>query len=318
VIFCLSAWPGFTWLEEKLKGRKALAASGMTLFLAVCFLIPLLFLGSTLIGDVHRSMSDIIDELKKFPATPPEQVASIPVIGPMLAQIWQDYGADRQQIIKTVIENSGPIRQWLIELVDSIGHGIIDLSLGVIIAFFFFLHGVPAMQLLHNLTVNFVGPWGRHLLEVSKKTIIGIVYGVFGTAVAEGAFAGLGFWLVHIPGAPLLGLVTAIVSVAPAGFSFMWLPVTAWLLLKGYVGKGVFMFCWGALILSMADLFVRPYFISKGSNLPLLLVLIGIFGGIFAFGFIGLFIGPTLLAVAYVLLLELSRPDKPELTAAAG
>ncbi len=220
-IFCLSAWPGYVWLEEKLKGRKALAASGMTLFLAACFLIPLLFLGSSLFRDAHSSMGDVVDYLKNIPPTPPAQVADLPVIGPMLAQIWQDYGADRKLIITTVIENSGPIRQWLIEMVDSVGHGIMDLSLGVLIAFFFFLHGVPAApNSPHNdHGRSSIGPWGRHLLEVSKKTIIGIVYGVFGTAVAEGAAAGLDFWAVHIPGAAFLGVITVIVSVVLGGLS---------------------------------------------------------------------------------------------------
>lgn len=313
-IFCLSAWPGFVWLEVRLKGRTSLAATLMTLFLAVCFLVPLIFLGSSLVGNLP-STSDLMADAQKF--QPPQQILNMPIIGPIVDQFWQDYGADRQQFLKTNMkEYAAPVSHWLFDFAASVGHGIVDTLLGVLIAFFFFRHGVPAVQLLHNLLGKFVGPRGRHLLEVSKKTIIGIVYGVFGTAVAQGTFAGIGFWIAHVPAAAFLALITVIVSVIPAGYSFVWLPVTVWLFLSGHAVMGIFIFLWGGAILCVADLLIRPYFIARGSDLPLLLVIFGIFGGIFAFGFIGLFIGPTLLAVAYALLLELSRPDQTGAAAA--
>lgn len=315
-IFCLSAWPWFEWLEVKLKGRTSLAATLMTLFLAVCFLVPLIVLGSSLVGNLP-STSDLITDAQKF--QPPQQILDMPVIGPIVDQFWKDYGADRQQFLKTNMkEYAAPISHWLLDFGASVSHGIVDTLLGILIAFFFFRHGVPAVQLLHNLMGKFVGPRGRHLLDVSKKTIIGIVYGVFGTAVAQGTFAGIGFWIANVPAAAFFGLITVIVSVIPAGYSFVWLPVTAWLFLAGHAVMGIFIFLWGGTILCVADLFIRPYFIARGSDLPILLVIFGIFGGIIAFGFIGLFIGPTLLAVAYALLLELSRPDKGELTATSA
>jgi predicted PurR-regulated permease PerM len=195
----------------------------------------------------------------------------------------------------------------------AIGHGVLDLSIGVLITFFFFRHGVMVAARTNMLIEKFVGARGRHLLDVSKKTIIAVVYGVLGTALAQGALAGIGFWIAGVPGAPFLGLVTLLLAFVPLGPPLVWVPATIWLFSNGFMGHGVFLFFWGLLIISGVDNLIRPYFISLGSSLPLLLVILGVFGGLFAFGFIGLFIGPTLLAVAFALLMEWSHSDHKRL-----
>ena len=156
---------------------------------------------------------------------------------------------------------------------------------------------------------KFGGRSGQHLLVVSRQTIVGVVYGIIGAAVVEGILLALGCFVAHVPGAPLLGFVAMLVSVIPIGFPLVWLPVAAWLFFNGAVGWGIAMLAWGACILGGVDLFMRPYFISSSSKLPLLLVVLGVFGGVGTFGLLGLFAGPTLLAVAYVLVTELSKPD---------
>src|SRR5690606_3111882 len=112
----------------------------------------------------------------------------------------------------------------LIAAGKAIGRGAIDLSLGVLIAFFFFRHGTVVAARVANLIDKFAGPRGEHLLSVSKKTIIGVVYGVLGTALAQGALAGFGFWVAGVPGATFLGLVTLLLSFIPAGPPFIWVP----------------------------------------------------------------------------------------------
>ena len=201
----------------------------------------------------------------------------------------------------------------LIAIGAVLGHGVLDLTLGVLITFFFFVHGVTFAVRTGRLIETFVGPRGREFLDVSKKTAIGVVYGVLGTALAQGALAGIGFWIAGVPGAPFLGLVTLLLSFIPMGPPLVWVPAIFWLFSNGMTGHAIFMAAWGLVVVSGVDNIIRPYFISLGSNLPLPLVILGVFGGLIAFGFIGLFIGPTLLAVAFSLIMEWSHSDHKQI-----
>jgi predicted PurR-regulated permease PerM len=137
-----------------------------------------------------------------------------------------------------------------------------------------------------------------------------VVYGILGTALAQGILAGMGLWISGVPAPLLLGLLTFFLSLIPMGPPLVWIPATLWLFYRGDPGWGVFMGMWGAVIVSGVDNLLKPYLISRGSNLPFVLVFLGVFGGVIAFGFIGIFLGPTLLAVGYALLQDWSAQKK--------
>lgn len=134
--------------------------------------------------------------------------------------------------------------------------------------------------------------------------MVGIVYGLLGTALAQATVAGIGFWIADVPGPAFLALLIFLLSPVPVGPPLVWIPATLWLFSQHETSMGIFMFLWGLLAISAIDNVLRPYLISQGSRMPLLVVLLGVLGGLFTFGFIGLFIGPTILAVIYVLFLE--------------
>ncbi|HEY8963311.1 MAG TPA: AI-2E family transporter [Alphaproteobacteria bacterium] len=306
IIFTLSTWPAFAWLKDRLEGKRTLAALVMTLLLATCFLVPLIFMGTSLADNFSRLYAGVIAPLLSGPVEMPVWLNDLPWIGTHFEAIWNDY------IVANLQDTEG-LRAWLapklIAVGAAIGRGVLDVSLGILFAFFFFRHGVTAASRVSALITKFVGPKGQHLLDISKRTVIGVVYGVLGTAIAQGALAGLGFWIAGVPGAPFLGLLTSLLSFVPMGPPLIWVPATMWLFSQGYTGSGIFLTLYGLFGISMVDNIIRPYFISLGSSLPLLLVILGVFGGLLAFGFIGLFIGPTLLAVAYSLVFEWSRSD---------
>lgn len=307
IIFTLSTWPAFTWLKDRLDGRRTLAATLMTLLLAVCFVVPLIFLGSSLADNFGHLYAGVIEPILNSPGDVPVWVRDIPWIGPHIENLWSNYllnPANEDASMKTYL---GP---KLIATGAAIGRGVLDVSLGILIAFFFFRHGTVVALRVNALIEKFAGPRGRHLLGISKRTVIGVVYGVLGTALAQGALAGIGFWIAGVPGAPFLGLITILLSFVPFGPPLVWVPATFWLFSSDHIGHGIFMGLWGLVVISAVDNIIRPYFISLGSNLPLPLVLLGVFGGLIAFGFIGLFIGPTLLAVAYTLIIEWSYTDR--------
>jgi len=130
------------------------------------------------------------------------------------------------------------------------------------------------------------------------------VLGILGTAIAQGVLAGIGFWIAGIKAAPLLGFITFLLSPVPVGPPLVWIPAGLTLISSGQTGWGLFVLLWGGLVVSTIDNIIRPLIISAGSDLPFVLVLLGVLGGVIAFGFIGIFLGPVLLAVGYALLLE--------------
>jgi predicted PurR-regulated permease PerM len=147
------------------------------------------------------------------------------------------------------------------------------------------------------------GERGKHLLTVAGNTIRGVVYGILGTALAQALLAGIGFLIAGVPGAAVLALLTFFLSVVPMGPPLVWIPAVIWLFHQGHTGWGIFMLFWGVGV-SSVDNVVKPWLISQGSDMPFLLIFFGVLGGALAFGFIGVFLGPTLLAVGYRLVTE--------------
>lgn len=311
-IFCLSTWPAFQWFQMRTGHRTTLSATIMTLLLAVCFLVPLIFLGSSLADNFTSIFRMIAATLQQNPGHAPLWIAELPLIGDYIDQFWREYLTDTSQIAAMMTSNLQKVTPYLLKIGTSIGRGLVDIAFGVLIAFFFFRHGTVVLARISALAERFLGARGQHYLNVSKKTTIGVVYGILGTAIAQGALAGVGFWIAGIPAAPFLGLVTFLISLVPFGPPLIWIPATLWLFGEGQTGMAVFMGIWGLCVISGVDNIIRPYFISLGSNLPLLLVLLGVFGGIIAFGFIGIFIGPTLLALTYTLIIEWSHTDRTD------
>ncbi|MBI1215333.1 MAG: AI-2E family transporter [Alphaproteobacteria bacterium] len=303
-ILTLSTWPAFEWLRDRLKHRTALAAGLMTAALAACFIAPLLIIGTSIVDNYSKIYDGIVGFLRSDTAATAASLEKVRYVGPYLAKAWEMGMSDKAHMMKVLQEYAKPTSQMLLNLGSTIGYGLLDITLGVAISYFFFRHGMHVAVRIRKLIDRFGGEYGQHLLEVTKNTLIGVVYGILGTALFQGLLATIGFWISHIPGATFLGLMTFFVSLIPMGPPLIWGPAALWLFSDGHTYLALFLLCWGTLVISSVDTFLKPYFISLGSDMPLLLVLLGIMGGALAFGFIGIFIGPTLLALAYAMIIE--------------
>lgn len=156
---------------------------------------------------------------------------------------------------------------------------------------------------LSTAVVRIGGERGATLLNLAGNTVRGVVYGILGTALVQAVIAGIGFAVAGVPGVGVLTLLTFFLSIVPMGPPLVWGPAVFWLFHQGETGWGIFMIIWGVGVSSI-DNFIKPWLISRGSTMPFLLILFGVLGGAIAFGFIGVFLGPTLLAVAYRIIQE--------------
>ncbi|MFM8359608.1 MAG: AI-2E family transporter [Verrucomicrobiota bacterium] len=203
------------------------------------------------------------------------------------------------------------IRSRLMDAGLALGRGVMEFVLSVVLTFFVFRDGAEVAARLRAGLVRIAGDRAHRLLEVAGNTVRGVVYGILGTALVQASMAGLGYAIAGVPGAALLGLATFFLSVVPVGPPMLWVPAAFWLFQHEGTGWAVFMLGWGFGVSSI-DNVVKPWLISQGSNLPFLVTFFGVIGGALAFGLIGVFLGPTVVAVTYRLIDEWSAPPDGE------
>jgi len=193
----------------------------------------------------------------------------------------------------------------------AVGQGVTQVLLSAFLAFFLLRDAPELSQRLAVAVERLAGQRGRHLIMVAGNTVRGVIYGILGTAIAQAVVAGFGFWLAGVPGAVLLAVLTFFFAVVPFGPPLIWVPAALWLFAQDQTGWGVFMLIWGLLAISSVDNLLRPFLISHGSKMPFALIFVGVIGGALAFGLVGVFIGPTLLAVCFRLIAEWSAGNYP-------
>jgi predicted PurR-regulated permease PerM len=302
-VLCFSTWPLYKRMLWLVRGRRTLAASLMALAMILVVLLPFVLIATTIGDSVHDLNAAIRGWVDTgFPA-PPDWLAKIPVVGHRAVERWQVLSADRAKLVEESRRLIEPLSALLLVIGKVLISGLVALSLSILIALFFFRDGESIAQHLSAIVDRVAGERGQRLLVLAGATVRGVVYGILGTALVQGVMAGIGFLIAGVPGAGILALLTFFLSVVPIGPPLIWVPAMLWLFHQGSTGWAVFMLIWGIGV-STVDNFVKPWLISQGSDMPFLLIMFGVLGGALTFGFIGVFLGPTLLAVGYRLVTE--------------
>jgi predicted PurR-regulated permease PerM len=317
LILAYSTFPIYAWCERVLKGRRGLAATLMTLLVAALLLVPLVVLGSSLAQQVAVATVWIRGLFSEGPPGPPGWIANIPVVGTQLYEYWQGFAHNTANLLSELSDFAQyllPAGEWLLGAAAILGQGTLQLAFALFIAFFFYRDGVDGAKGLQNVAHRLWGERGLRLLDVVGATIKSVVYGTIGTAIAQSTLTSLGLWLAGVPGVLLLGFITFLMALTPIGAPLVWFPAAIWLFYANATGWAVFLVLWGIFVVGGADNIIRPYFISRGSDLPFVLVFLGVLGGTLAFGFLGLFLGPTLLATGYEIVRDWARVEPPALS----
>jgi predicted PurR-regulated permease PerM len=300
VILCFTTWPLFLSLEEMLGGRRTLSALIATLFLAAVIVVPVAILGATLADNVSALISASQKLIREGPPSPPDWVASIPLVGSHIADYWNylNQGSTvRLQELARLLPAAKVIALWG---GSALAEGIFQITLSLIIAFFFYRDGHAAAAQLQMSLRRIAGERGDRLLELAGATIRAVVYGILGTSLLQGVVAAIGFGIAGVPGAVSLGFVTFLLSLVPGGPPIVAAFAAFWLYRQGSLPWAIFVMAWG-LMVGMLDNIVKPLLISRGGSTPMILVMLGVLGGALAFGVIGMFLGPTLVALGYSL-----------------
>lgn len=300
VILCFTTWPLFLRLEVLLGGRRTLAALIATLLLAAIIIVPVAILGASLTDNVSSLIKAAQKLILEGPPSPPDWVAGIPLVGSHIADYWK-YLNESSSIRLQELARLLPAAKTIILFGGgALAAGVFEIALSLLIAFFFYRDGHAAANQLHAALHRIAGESGDRLIELAGATIRAVVYGVLGTALLQGVVAAIGFAIAAVPGAVSLGFATFVMSFLPGGPLIVAAPAAFWLYREGSTGWAVFIVAWG-LMVGMLDNVVKPLLISRGGSTPMILVMLGVLGGALAFGVIGMFLGPTLVALSYSL-----------------
>jgi len=320
-ILCFSTWPVYRLIERKLGGRRTLAALAMTSLMILLLVLPLALIAGTYVDDVPYLLEGLRGMLAKGLPEPPGWIATIPLVGEWLDAGWREMAGSEAQLAEALKRIAQPARAMLVQAGIIAGEGVLQFTLISFIGFFFYRDGAALAQALRNGFERVAGNVAGRLLEIIGGTINGVMYGIVGTGIAQGLAAVIGLLIAGVPGALMLGFITAILSIVPAGPPLVWISATIWLFFQDRLGWAVFMALWGFFVVSGIDNVVKPLLISRGASLPFVLVLLGVLGGILAFGFVGVFLGPTLLAVGFRIVRRWAAPQpgtEPRIAPPAG
>lgn len=296
-ILAYVTWPLHQWLCRRLPGRDRLAALLMTLGVAAALLLPMLWVMVTVVDDVAVA-SAAFKQLADHSLPPlPAGVRAWPG-GEWIAGQYQRVQADpgwvREQISALGLTDIANLKN----VVGGVGRNAAKFGLAVFALFFLYRHGDSVLTQFRGVATRWLGEAARGYIQSVGVTVRAVVFGIVLTALAQGLLAGLGYWVAGVPAPALWGVVTALVSLIPFVGPVVWIGLSLSLLAHGETGAALGLFVWGALVVSWVDNLIRPLVISGATRIPLLLVFLGVLGGLNAFGLIGLFLGPVLLAIS--------------------
>ena len=298
----IATWPLLLRLERWLGGRRRLAVTALVLALLLLFLLPLFAAVGALVTHADEIGAYARELFADGLPTAPAWLARVPLAGPAAAQAWNGFaGSPLGELADKVTPYLGNVSSWFAGQVGGLGKLLVQFLLTVVIAAVLWSSGESWAGGIRRFARRLGGEEGEKSVILASQAVRGVALGVVVTALVQSALSGIGLAIAGIPFASLLTVVIFILTIAQLGPLLVLLPATGWLFYQGSTGWGVFLLVW-SLVVGTMDNVLRPMLIRKGADLPLLLVVAGVLGGLMSFGLVGLFIGPVLLAVAMKLL----------------
>ena len=312
-IFVFSTRHLFWWTNNLLGGRSWLSASIFVSLILCLIVLPLIYAIGSFGGLASEHALKLTAHLQSGTPAVPTWIAEIRWIGPSIQEYWEKMIIGDPDVRKQVSEGLLFGLKELLKFGAMTGQGLGMLLLSCFIALFFYA-GLPALtKSLQTGVMHISGSRAEQLLNIAGGTIQGVVFGILGTALAQGFLVGIALFIAGIPSAAGLTFLAIILSLVPFGSFLIWGPCAFWLYENGDTFWAIFMILWCALIAGSADNVIKPLVIGQNSNLPFILIMLGILGGAIKFGALGVFLGPTLLALGYALAKEWLYGKEPTL-----
>jgi predicted PurR-regulated permease PerM len=296
----VATWPTMLAVQARLWRRRWLAVLVMTLALLLVFVIPF----SLAIGTLVSHAGDITAWAKSLDVhaldTPPAWVVKLPMVGAKVDEAWRELAA-AGDLSGKIAPYAGDLMAWFAAQVGGFGAVVVQFLLTVAATALFYAKGETVADGFLRTARKIGGARGEGAVRLAAQAIRGVAMGVVVTAVVQSVMGGIGLAIVGVPYAAVLTAGMFVLAVAQIGAAPVLVCAVIWLFWKGDTGWAVGLLAWTVIVGSL-DNVLRPILIRRGADLPVLLILVGVIGGLIAFGLVGIFIGPIVLAVLYTLI----------------
>lgn len=306
-VLSYATWPLFTRLKQTLGGKEVPAAIVMISAATMVLVAPIAILAWSMTDQIVVLAGAMRGWAEHGVPELPAWATAIPFIGGKLRDRWHDV-LQTGDLAKNLTPYISMARTHLLSLAGTVGDTLLQMLLSLLIAFFLYCKGPEISETVESLGARLSGERGHRLISVVASTIRGVVESLLGTNLLQAILGALGFWAAGVPGPLVLGFFLFFLTVIPFGAALVWIPAVIWVASLGHSGTAILLTGWCILVFPVLENLARVYFLKRGSQLPALLILLGMLGGISTFGFLGVFIGPALLALVYMLVDDWCAP----------
>lgn len=298
MVIAVSTWPVYTRLLRALHGRvfvSSLLASLLAMLVAVGpVVLVLMSLADSAAGFLHF----VEDSVARGAPAAPGWLRELPLLGAPLFTWWNDVAADPARLKELLSLLAAPARQAALVSGRALGNAAMQIGLTALLLYFLYREGERLGLRLQEAARRIGGGFAQELIDTARHSVIGVMFGEIGAGFAQATVATIGFLIADVPNPFLLGTLTFVLSMVPIGPPLIWGGAALWLFQQGDAAWGLFMIVYGLLGISTIDNVLKPLLISRANHLPFVLTLMGVVGGVLSFGVMGVFLGPTLLALS--------------------
>ncbi len=297
IIIVYVMWPPYQWLRCQLKNQAGLSAAVMTAIIAAVVSMTIYWLAAMLQDETKIAYQSLVDNFNQESYQLPHFIVRIPWLGDYLQEWLDRLTNDRMEVATQLADWAKQGLGGFAKFLGGIGLNVMKLGVVLVTVFFCFRDGKEIIKQLQQGLVRFLGKYQHIYLQAAGSTVRAVVYGLVLAALGQGMLAGVGYAIAGVKAPLLFGVITALLAMVPMGATLVWFPIGIMMILTDQLWPGIGLLLWGFLVVSTVDNIIRPLVISGASRVPFLVVLFGVLGGLTAFGAVGLFLGPVILAV---------------------
>jgi predicted PurR-regulated permease PerM len=312
IILAVAFQAPWTYLERRMPKRRSFAAVLLTLAIALIVILPGGLLAGVLTSQVIDVATRVSAKLSSMNVRSFSDLVALPQVAGFLDGVQRRAGIspeDFQKLAAGFVTKASAVAAAVSgKLVLGVFDAVLTFVMVIFLLFFFFKDGREMATALFDLLPT--DQAGRQQVSRSLESMLAAIFrGSLLCALAQGVAGGMGWWIAGLPSPALAGAAMAVLSLLPVGgTAIVWLPGAIYLWVAGRHGSAIFLFAWGVVVASfLADNVLRPLLIRGVEELSTLVVFLGVFGGLAAFGLLGIFIGPVALVLAATLLSVMRR-----------
>ena len=309
VTIVVVTWPALLRMQKRMWNSRALAITVMMVILLLLFVIPLTLAVGTIVANADEIAGHVRSIATFRMPEAPDWLAGLPFVGARIAGAWREVAAaGLEGLWERVVPYAGSVTAWFVAEAGNVGFLLVEFLLTLVLCAFMYAHGEEAGAATLRLGRRLGGKRGEDLVLLAGQAIRGVALGVGLTAVIQSVLGGIGLVLAGVPFAGVMTALLFMLCVTQIGMLVLLVPAVIWVYWTGHPAWGTFLLVW-SVVASLLDTVLRPVLVRRTADLPLLLIFAGVIGGLIAYGLVGIFVGPVVLAVAYTLMRAWLEPQ---------